>query len=185
MVLLDLVHQIDPGVNVFVADTELLFPETYALIDRVERRYGISVERVRPGLTVTEQERVHGPELWTSDPDACCDIRKVRPLRDHLRSHDAWMTAIRRDQARTRSTIAVRSWDATSQIVKVAPLAGWSDDDLMAYASEHDIAINTLHYDGYPSIGCTHCTQRVAPGDDARAGRWPGFDKVECGIHVA
>jgi phosphoadenosine phosphosulfate reductase len=185
MVLLDLVQQIDPGVNVFVADTELLFPETYALIERVERRYGISVERVRPGLTVAEQERAHGPALWASDPDACCDIRKVQPLREHLRSYDAWMTAIRRDQARTRSTTAVRSWDTTSQIVKVAPLADWSDDDLMTYASEHDIAINTLHYDGYPSIGCTHCTKRVAPGDDARAGRWPGFDKVECGIHVA
>ena len=185
MVLLDLALQIEPSLNVFVADTELLFPETYALIERVERRYGITIERVRPGLSVPEQNAAFGDALWARDPDACCDLRKVQPLRDHLRSYDAWMTAIRRDQSITRTEIPIRSWDATAQIVKVAPLASWTEDDVWSYVAEHDVPVNTLHFDGYPSIGCTHCTRRVAAGEHARAGRWAGFNKVECGIHVA
>jgi phosphoadenosine phosphosulfate reductase len=185
MVLLDLAHAIEPALNVFVADTELLFPETYALMERVESRYCITVERVRPGLSVPEQNAVHGDALWARDPDACCTIRKVEPLRAHLRSYDAWMTAIRRDQSSTRTLTSERTWDAAAQIVKVAPLAGWSDDDVWSYVAEHGVPVNTLHFEGFPSIGCTHCTRRVAPGESARAGRWAGFDKVECGIHVA
>lgn len=185
MVLLDLALKIEPGLNVFVADTELLFPETYALIDRVESRYGITIERVHPGLSVPEQNAAYGDALWARDPDACCDLRKVQPLREHLRAYDAWMTAVRRDQSRTRTGIPLRSWDATAQIVKVSPLAEWTEDDVWSYVAEHDVPVNTLHFDGYPSIGCTHCTRPVAAGEDARAGRWAGFNKVECGIHVA
>ena len=185
MVLLDLAYRIDPTLNVFVADTELLFPETYALVERVEQRYGIAIERVRPALSVAAQNAVHGDALWARDPDACCDLRKVAPLREHLRSYDAWMTAIRRDQSRTRTDTPERAWDAAAQIVKVAPLADWSEDDVWNYVAEHDVPVNTLHFDGYPSIGCTHCTRRVAAGEHSRSGRWAGFDKVECGIHVA
>ena len=185
MVLLDLAHRIEPALNVFVADTELLFPETYALIERVERRYGIAVERVRPGLTVPEQAARYGEALWARDPDACCDVRKVQPLRAHLRGYDAWMTAIRQDQSVTRTSIPARGWDASAQIVKIAPLAEWTEAHVWEYVAEHDVPVNTLHYDGYPSIGCTHCTRRVAPEEHARAGRWAGFEKVECGIHVA
>ena len=184
MVLLDLALQIEPQVNVFVVDTELLFPETYALIERVERKYGISVERVLPVQSVDEQNAAHGNALWSRDPDACCDLRKVEPLRRHLQTFDAWLTAVRRDQSELRSEISVSGWDEAAQIVKVSPLAEWSEEDVWAYVQTHDVPVNTLHFDGYPSIGCTHCTRRVAPGEHARAGRWSGFDKIECGIHV-
>ena len=185
MVLLDLALRVEPQLNVFVVDTELLFPETYALIERVERRYGITVERVRPIQSVAEQSATRGDALWQRDPDACCDLRKVEPLRAYLRGFDAWMTAVRRDQSETRSDIPVRAWDETAQIVKVAPLADWTEADVWTYVQANDVQVNTLHFDGYPSIGCIHCTRRVASGEHARAGRWSGFDKVECGIHVA
>jgi phosphoadenosine phosphosulfate reductase len=185
MVLLDLALRVEPQLNVFVVDTELLFPETYALIERVERRYGITVERVQPLQNVDEQNVAHGNALWSRDPDACCDLRKVEPLRRHLRNFDAWLTAVRRDQSETRNAIPVSAWDEAAQIVKVSPLAEWTETDVWSYVQAHDVPVNTLHFDGYPSIGCTHCTRRVAPGEHARAGRWSGFDKVECGIHVA
>lgn len=184
MVLLDLALALEPQLNVFVVDTGLLFPETYALIERVERRYGIAVEAVRPALSVEEQNAVRGDALWRRDPDACCDLRKVEPLRVHLRGYDAWLTAVRREQSVTRADIPVRTWDQPAQVLKVAPLADWSESDVWAYVGEHDVPVNTLHFEGYPSLGCVHCTRRVAPGEHARAGRWAGFDKVECGIHV-
>jgi phosphoadenosine phosphosulfate reductase len=185
MALLDLALQIEPQLSVFVADTELLFPETYALMERVERRYGITIERVRPALSVAQQGAVHGDALWARNPDACCDLRKVQPLREHLRDYDAWMTAIRRDQSSTRAALKTRSWDAVAEVVKVAPLADWTEDDVWSYVQERDVPVNTLHFDGYPSIGCTSCTRRVAPDEQRRAGRWSGFEKIECGIHVA
>ena len=185
MVLLDLALKLETKLNVFVVDTELLFPETYALIERVERRYGITVERVRPAESVAVQNVTRGDALWARDPDACCDLRKVEPLRRHLRGFDAWMTAVRRDQSDTRVEIPVQFWDEKAQIVKVAPLAEWTEADVWAYVQANDVQVNTLHFDGYPSIGCTHCTRRVVAGEHARAGRWSGFDKVECGIHVA
>ena len=185
MVLLDLALQAEPQLDVFVVDTEVLFRETYALIERVERRYGIAVTRVRPEQSIAEQAEAHGDALWRRDPDACCELRKVEPLARYLRGFDAWLTAIRRDQSATREAIAEQAWDEQAQVLKVAPLAAWTDDDVWNYVREHDVPVNTLHFDGYPSIGCTHCTRRVAAGEHARAGRWSGFDKVECGIHVA
>jgi phosphoadenosine phosphosulfate reductase len=185
MVLLDLALKIEPQLNVFVVDTELLFAETYGLIERVEARYGITVERVRPRQSVEAQAAAHGDALWSRDPDACCALRKVEPLQRHLASYDAWLTAIRRDQSVTRAAIPVQSWDEGTGVVKVAPLAGWTDELVWEYVQANDVPVNTLNFDGYPSLGCTHCTRRVAAGEDARAGRWSGFDKVECGIHVA
>jgi phosphoadenosine phosphosulfate reductase len=185
MVLLDLALRIEPHLNVFVLDTELLFPETYALIERVEHTYGIAVEAVRPGLSVTEQNFVHGEGLWRRDPDACCEVRKVEPLRAHLQNYDAWLTAIRRDQSATRADIGSTAWDEKAQVVKVAPLADWSEDDVWAYVREHGVPVNTLNYEGYPSLGCVHCTRRVAAGEHVRAGRWSDFAKTECGIHGA
>ena len=185
MVLLDLALDIDPALNVFVADTELLFPETYALLERVERRYGIAVDRLRPRLGVAAQNVAYGEALWARDPDACCALRKVEPLREHVQMYDAWMTALRRDQSRSRSATAVRAWDAAAQVVKIAPLAEWTEAAVWAYVRERDIPVNALHADGYPSIGCTHCTRRAAAADGLRAGRWAEFDKVECGIHGA
>ena len=185
MVLLDLALRIEPQLNVFVVDTELLFPETYALIERVERRYGITVERVHPEQSVDAQNATHGEALWKRDPDACCDLRKVEPLLAHLQKFDAWLTAVRREKSDTRTDLPVQSWDENAQILKVAPLVEWTEADVWAYVQEHDVPVNTLHFEGYPSIGCTHCTRRVAAGEHARAGRWAEFDKTECGIHVA
>ena len=185
MVLLDLALKIEPAIDVFVTDTELLFPETYALLERVERRYGITVDRVRPAQSVAVQNAAHGDALWARDPDACCGLRKVEPLRKYLRNYDAWMTAIRRDQSSTRAATPVRAWDMAAQVVKIAPLADWTEERVWDYVRDNDVSVNTLHYDGYPSIGCTHCTRRADAGDASRAGRWAGFDKVECGIHVA
>jgi phosphoadenosine phosphosulfate reductase len=184
MVLLDLALAVEPKLDVFVIDTELLFPETYALIERVERRYGIAVEAVRPRESVAMQNATRGDALWASDPNECCNLRKVIPLREHLRGYDAWLTAVRRDQSQTRTEIPEQKWDQQAQVLKVAPLAGWSESDVWAYVNDHDIPVNTLHYEGYPSLGCVHCTRRVAPGEHARAGRWSGTDKVECGIHA-
>lgn len=183
MVLLDLALAIEPRVPVFCIDTELLFPETYALLERVEARYGIHVEMVRPLRSVEQQAADRGPALWARDPDACCALRKVEPLRRYLRNFDAWLTGIRRDQADTRSDLRDVDYDETNQVVRIAPLARWTEDDVWAYVGAHDISVNSLHFEGYPSIGCTHCTRPVAPGESARAGRWSGFDKIECGIH--
>jgi phosphoadenosine phosphosulfate reductase len=184
MVLLDIALGIDPALPVFLVDTGVLFPETYALVERVEARYGIRIQRAHPAQTIAEQNAAHGDALWARDPDACCALRKVEPLRAFLQPYDAWLTAIRRDQSATRTGVADAAYDAANDVVKIAPLADWTEADVWAYVAEHDIPVNTLHFDGYPSIGCTYCTRRVAPGEGARAGRWAGFDKTECGIHV-
>jgi phosphoadenosine phosphosulfate reductase len=184
MVMLDIALGVEPRLPVFCIDTELLFPETYALVRRVEEQYDIHVDLVRPLHTVAEQADEHGPQLWARDPDACCALRKVEPLRRYLRNYDAWLTGVRRDQTATRASLRGVEWDEALQVAKISPLANWTEDDVWAYVKERNIAVNTLHFEGYPSIGCTKCTRPVANGEDARAGRWTGFDKTECGIHV-
>jgi phosphoadenosine phosphosulfate reductase len=184
MVLLDLALQLEPKLPVFCIDTQLLFPETYSLVERVEKHYGITVEMVSPRRTVEQQAADHGAALWARNPDACCALRKVEPLQRYLKNFDAWLTAIRRDQTSARTTLQPVAWDEVNQVVKIAPMATWTEDDVWSYVQEHDIPVNTLHFEGYPSIGCTHCTRRVGADEDVRAGRWAGFDKTECGIHV-
>ena len=184
MVLLDIALGIEPGLPVFCIDTELLFPETYALVRRVEARYAIHVDLVRPLQSVAEQAAAHGPQLWARDPDACCALRKVEPLQRYLRAYDAWLTGLRRDQTGTRARLQSLEWDDAAQVVRVAPLATWAENEVWAYVGEHELEVNTLHFEGYPSIGCTHCTRPVGPTEHARAGRWSSFDKTECGIHV-
>jgi phosphoadenosine phosphosulfate reductase len=184
MVLLDIALGVEPRLAVFCIDTELLFPETYALVRRVEARYKIHVDMVRPLQTVAEQGDAYGHELWARDPDRCCALRKVEPLRRYLRPFDAWVTGIRREQTASRAAIRPVDWDEALEVVKLAPLADWTDDEIWAYVRERGLDVNTLHFEGYPSIGCTKCTRPVASHEDPRAGRWSGFDKNECGIHV-
>jgi len=184
MVLLDLALREEPRLPVFVLDTGLLFPESYALLEATEARYGIRVEAVTPLQTVAEQAAARGERLWERDPDRCCGLRKVEPLRRHLQGYDAWMTAVRRDQTATRNALAAREWDFENQVVKIVPLAAWSDDLVWSYVREHDLRVNALHDQGYPSVGCVTCTRRVRSGESIRAGRWPGFIKTECGIHA-
>ncbi|MCU1271158.1 MAG: Phosphoadenosine phosphosulfate reductase [Acidobacteriaceae bacterium] len=184
MALLDIAHRVNPRVKVFTGDTELLFPETYDLIDRVEARYGIKIERLYSELTPRDQERAYGKALWASDPDQCCNLRKVEPLRRKLSTLDAWVTAIRRDQTPTRASIRKVDWDSKFDLVKISPLADWTREAVWRYVLDHDVPYNPLHDRNYPSIGCTHCTRAVLPGEDQRAGRWSGSAKVECGLHA-
>jgi phosphoadenosine phosphosulfate reductase len=184
MVLLDIAHRVNPNIRVFTGDTEFLFPETYDLVDRVEKRYGIKIERLYSALTPEEQERKYGADLWKRNPDECCKIRKVEPLKEKLAGLRAWITAIRRDQTAERSSANKVEWDNKFQLVKVNPIADWTKPMVWNYVHKHNVLYNPLHDRNYPSIGCTHCTRAVQPGEDARAGRWSGFQKTECGLHV-
>ncbi len=138
---------------------------------------------VRPSQTVAEQDETYGPRLYERDPDLCCKLRKVRPLQASLSPYWAWAAGIRRDEASTRAEVPVVDWDPKREMVKINPLACWTQDQVDDYIAENNVLVNPLTYDGYPSIGCAPCTRRVAPGDDPRAGRWAGMDKTECGLH--
>lgn len=178
-VLVDMLLRIEPEARIFTLDTGVLFPETYATWRAMEERYGATFEAWR-GMSLAEQEERYGPRLWERDPDRCCAIRKVVPLKDALADIDAWIVGIRRDQAPTRANTPKIGWDAKHGIWKAAPLADWSERDVWAYIHAHDLPYNPLHDRGYASIGCTHCT---IPAAD-RSGRWAGNGKVECGLHA-
>ena len=184
MALIDIASRVTSNLKVFTLDTEFLFPETYDLIDRVEKRYGIKVERILPDLTPEEQERSQGAALWSRNPDQCCNLRKVEPLRKKLSSLDAWITAIRRAQTPDRANAAKIGWDSKFHLVKVNPIADWTTQMVWQYVLKHQVPYNPLHDRHYPSIGCTHCTRPVLAGEDPRAGRWAGFQKTECGLHI-
>jgi phosphoadenosine phosphosulfate reductase len=185
MVLTDMAWRINPDLKVFTGDTEFLFPETYDLMDRVEEKYGIKIERLYSELAPEDQARRFGPRLWARDPDQCCNLRKVEPLRRKLANLDAWITAIRRSQTSERAGIRKVEWDPKFDLIKICPLADWSREMVWNYARKHNVPYNSLHDRNYPSIGCTHCTRAVQLGEDARAGRWSGFAKTECGLHTA
>lgn len=188
VVLVDMVHRINPSVPLFYLDTEFLFPETYATRDRVVERYGLQpaqVIQVKSLLTPEKQAESYGDALWTSNPDQCCQLRKVEPLTRVLQGFEAWITGIRRDQAPSRANAGLIEWDQKFQLVKINPLARWTWTDVWTYIKVYEVPYNPLHDQNYPSIGCTYCTAPVAPGDDPRAGRWKNFAKTECGLHKA
>ena len=188
VVLVDMVHRINPSVPLFYLDTDFLFPETYATRDRVVKQYDLKpaqVLAVKSLLTPAQQAQQYGDALWASDPDRCCQLRKVEPLTRILSGFDAWITGIRRDQAPTRAKAKPIEWDATFQLVKVNPLVHWTWADVWTYIKVYEVPYNELHDRNYPSIGCTHCTKPVMPGDDPRSGRWQGREKTECGLHKA
>lgn len=189
LVMMHLARKTGMEFPVFTLDTGLLFPETVALKQRLEAFFGFAIQSLEPDVTVDEQADINGPELWKRNPDLCCAIRKVMPLRDKLCDLDCWITGLRRQQADTRSGIGVielYAFDEASgrDIVKLNPMAGWSKEAVWAYIREHKIPYNPLHDRGYGSIGCQPCTRRAANGENERAGRWTGFNKVECGIHT-
>jgi phosphoadenosine phosphosulfate reductase len=184
MALIDIASRVRQNFRLFTLDTEFLFPETYNLMDQVEQRYGITIERVYPLNSPEEQERQQGPALWQRNPDLCCNLRKVEPLQRKLGELQAWITSIRRDQTAARAGAGKIEWDQKFGLVKVNPIADWSSKQVWQYIREHDVPYNELHERNYPSIGCTHCTRAVRPGEDARAGRWAGFAKTECGLHI-
>jgi phosphoadenosine phosphosulfate reductase len=184
MALIDMASRARKSFRLFTLDTEFLFPETYNLMDQVEQRYGIAIEKVYPLISPEEQERTHGTALWQSNPDECCNLRKVEPLRRKLGELRAWITSIRRDQTAGRASAGKIEWDEKFGLVKINPLADWTSKQVWQYIREHKVPYNTLHELNYPSIGCTHCTRAVRPGDEPRSGRWPGTAKTECGLHV-
>lgn len=182
-VIVDMIARQSLPVSLFTLDTGLLFPETYALKDEIEKKYGVTIKAVKPEFTVAEQAAREGAELWLRNPDQCCELRKMEPLRAELAHWDAWMTAIRRDQTPERANAPVVSWDGRFGLVKINPLVRWTYADVQAYVHEHRVPYNPLHDQNYPSIGCVPCTSPVKPGEDPRSGRWRGNEKTECGLH--
>lgn len=183
MALVDIAHRINPQVKVFTGDTEFLFPETYELMDRVEEHYGIRIERLYSRLTPEAQEQEFGEALWGQNPDECCKLRKIEPLRRKLGTLEAWVTAIRRDQTPARAGTRKVDWDRKFDLVKISPLADWTREKVWQYVIKHGVPYNVLHDRNYPTISCTHCTRAVLPGESQRSGRWFGFAKTECGLH--
>jgi phosphoadenosine phosphosulfate reductase len=183
VVLVDMLQKISPKTDIFYLDTNLHFKETYETRDRLQQHYGVEFVQVLPKLTLEEQAAKHGDELWKTAPNECCNIRKVDPLTDILKNYAAWITGIRRDQAPTRANSKKVEYDVKFGLVKFNPLAGWSSEDVWNYIRNNNIIYNPLHDNHYPSIGCEHCTRKVMPGEDPRAGRWSGHEKTECGLH--
>jgi phosphoadenosine phosphosulfate reductase len=180
-VLVDLAARGGIALDVFTLDTGALFAETYALWSRLEERYGITIRGVRGDVPAVAPG---GRPLWETDPDRCCELRKVLPLRAEVSRFDAWVTAIRRDQTPDRANAAIVEWDDRFGLVKVNPLAAWTSEDVRDHVKAHGVPTNPLHEQGYASIGCAPCTTPVAPGEDPRAGRWRGREKKECGLHA-
>jgi phosphoadenosine phosphosulfate reductase len=185
IVTLHMLHEIAPDVPVLTLDTGLLFPETYALMDMLEDHLKLKLIRVRAEQTVAQQAERYGERLWERDPDQCCNLRKTVPLDTALNGYGAWVTGLRRDQSEGRKTTPIVSWDKRNNMVKLSPLATWTETMVWTYLRAYELPYNTLHDRHYLSIGCWPCTQPVQPGEDSRAGRWAGQGKTECGIHVS
>jgi phosphoadenosine phosphosulfate reductase len=175
IVLIDLATKVAPAIEVVFLDTEAHFPETLAFVDEVQRRYGLNLTVTRPG-----------PEAATHPCGSaqCCQFRKVEPLKRAVAGKAAWLTSLKRSDGPTRADTPIVSWDASFGLVKVNPLATWTDDDIASYLADHELPVHPLVAQGYRSIGCAPTTRPVAEGEDARAGRWSGIDKTECGLHV-
>jgi len=189
LVILHHAHVHHLPLRCFTIDTGLLFPETIALRDRVTNYFGIEIEVLRPELSLGDQARDFGPELWARRPDTCCTVRKVIPLQAHLLTLDGWVTGLRRDQSAARQRVQrfeLYRFDPVrdKSILKINPLADWSRDRVWAYVREHEIPFNPLAQRGFQSIGCQPCTRPVGDHEGERAGRWTGFEKTECGIHT-
>ena len=182
-VVAHLASKVRPGVDVVFLDTGYHFEETIGTRDAVEAVMNVNVLTLTPRQTVAEQDAEYGPRLHDRDPDLCCKLRKVQPLEEGLKDYQAWATGLRRDESPTRAGTPVVGWDEKRGKVKISPIARWTQDDVDAYVAEHGVLTNPLLMDGYASIGCAPCTRRVLEGEDARAGRWAGRGKTECGLH--
>ena len=182
-VLVHMVSELGLDVDFVELDTHLFFKESYETRERLVERYGITL--IAPEvLTIAEQHKREGPTLWETNPDHCCHIRKVEPLLRLLEPYDAWVSGIRREQSPSRAKARKVERSKRYGVWKVQPLADWSEKDVWRYILQNDIPYNPLHDVGYRSIGCIPCTRPTRPGEEERAGRWAGSDKLECGIHV-
>jgi phosphoadenosine phosphosulfate reductase len=183
-VLVHLVGTTIPGADVFFLDTGYHFAETLGTRDAYQAMLPLRIRTILPLLSVAQQDAEHGPRLHDRDPDACCAMRKVEPLNRAIEGYAAWVTGMRRVDAPTRSDIDLVTWDERRGVVKLNPIAAWTDADVDRYVDEHDVFLNPLRQAGYASVGCAPCTRPVAEGEDARAGRWAGRTKTECGLHT-
>lgn len=184
-VLVDLAAKVRPGVDVLFLDTGYHFVETIGTRDAVEAVYDVNVVNVRPEQSVAEQDALLGKNLFERNANECCRLRKVEPLSKALRGYRAWVTGIRRVEAPTRANAPLISWDKAFGLVKINPLAAWTDDDMQDYIDANGILVNPLVDEGYPSIGCAPCTNKPVVGADPRSGRWAGQSKTECGLHAS
>lgn len=183
-VMIHLAEKTAPGMDVIFLDTGYHFVETIGTRDAVEQIFDVNVVNVTPELTVAEQDARYGKDLFASNPDLCCKMRKVEPLGRVLKPYNAWATGLRRVDSARRADTPVVSFDNVKKMVKLAPIARWSDEDVATYIDKHGLISNPLLADGYPSIGCEPCTSRPVDGDDPRSGRWAGRGKTECGIQL-
>ena len=183
LILPHLFSRVIPDVEVLFLETGYHFDETMQTLDVAIGDLAITVIEALPRQSVAEQDAEYGEKLHDRDPNLCCFLRKVDPLARSLQGRAAWVTGVRRIEGPTRAKTPIVSWDDKHDLVKINPLAAWSDADVEAYQIDHDLARNPLVAQGYPSIGCAPCTRKVAAGEDPRAGRWSGNDKTECGIH--
>jgi phosphoadenosine phosphosulfate reductase len=184
-VLVDLAAKVRPGVPVLFLDTGYHFVETIGTRDAVESVYDIRVLNLSAEHSVAQQDELLGKDLFARDPGECCRLRKVVPLGKTLSGYSAWVTGIRRVEAPTRANAPLVSFDEAFKLVKINPLAAWTDEDMQNYIDEHDVLVNPLVYEGYPSIGCAPCTAKPIEGADPRSGRWQGLAKTECGLHAS
>ena len=184
-VLVDLAAKVRPGVDVLFLDTGYHFVETIGTRDAVEAVYDVNVVNVRPERTVAEQDALLGKNLFERNANECCRLRKVEPLTKALQGYSAWVTGIRRVEAPTRANAPLISWDKAFGLVKINPLAAWTDEDMQNYIDANGILVNPLVDEGYPSIGCAPCTNKPVEGADPRSGRWAGQSKTECGLHAS
>jgi phosphoadenosine phosphosulfate reductase len=175
-VLIDLVSQVAPDLEVVFLDTQYHFPETLAYVETVRSRYELNLRVAEPD--------VEPDDRWLDDPDGCCAARKVVPMAKALAGRTAWMTGLRRDEAATRAQTPIVGYDVGRGMVKVNPIATWTEADVARYSTDRALPEHPLRDQGYASIGCWPCTRPVADGEDARAGRWAGLDKLECGLHT-
>ena len=183
VVLIHKITSLQLPVKVFCLDTNLLFKETYSLWDKIEDRFDIRIESVSAILTLEGQAGLYKEELWKSDPDKCCYLRKVLPLKKYLSNKNAWISGLRRSQSDLRKDVRKIEWDSANKVYKLNPLADWNHDDVWRYIKKHDLPYNPLHDEGYPSLGCIPCTE-PATGESERSGRWRNSEKTECGIHL-
>lgn len=183
VVLIHHITELGLPIKVFCLDTNLLFKETYTLWKTIEKHFDIKIEAVKPIVTLEGQETIYEHELWKSDPDMCCHLRKVLPLRKYLSNKNAWITGLRRSQSVSRQDIDKIEWDQANKVCKINPLAEWNQDEVWWTINRYDLPYNPMHDDGFPSIGCIPCTTKADSPDDERSGRWKNLDKTECGIH--
>ena len=183
--LVAMAAKVRPGVDVLFLDTGYHFAETIGTRDAVEAVYGVNVVNVTPENSVAKQDELLGKNLFASEPAACCRMRKVEPLGKALKGYSAWVTGIRRVEAPTRANAPLISFDKAFGLVKINPIAAWTDDDMQSYIDANDILVNPLVFEGYPSIGCAPCTAKPLEGADPRSGRWAGQSKTECGLHAS